>query len=164
MSAYDAGMATDKDFTPAEWQQIEAAPFMAALAITYGDLSSKKGIADEAAATGEAIKGAGGSASEIVRTLAARFVAGQRPTMPSIPNAPAEAQAALVDGCKAALGLVRAKAPAEAEVFARFLLDTAMATANASREGGIMGIGFAKVSEGETMALAQLALALGLPQ
>lgn len=156
-------MATDKDFSPAEWQQIEAAPFMAALAITYGDLSSKKGIADEAAAAGEAIKGAGASTSEIVRTLASRFAAGQRPTLPSIPNAPAEAQATLIDGCKAALGTVKAKAPAEADVFAHFLLETASATAHASREGGVMGIGFAKVSEGETMAMAQLALALGLP-
>jgi len=157
-------MATDQDFTPAEWQQIEAAPFMAGVAITYGDLSSKRGVADEAAATGQAIRSGASSSSEIVRTISARFGAGQRPTLPSIPNQPAEALNALVDGCKRALALVKSKAAGEADAYARFLLDCAKASANASREGGVMGIGIAKVSQGEELALANLALALGLPK
>lgn len=156
-------MATDKDFTPADWQKIEAAPFMAGIAVTYGDLSNKRAIADEAAATGEAIKGAASSLSEIVRTIASRFAAGQRPTIGSIPNKPEEALAALVDGCKGAHALVKAKAPGEADAYARFLLDTAKAAAGAAREGGFIGVGIHKVSEGEQMAIAALALALGLP-
>ena len=59
-------MATDKDFAPADWQRIEAAPLMAGLAVTYGDLSSKAGIADEAAATGAAIRAGASSSSELV--------------------------------------------------------------------------------------------------
>jgi hypothetical protein len=157
-------MATDKDFTVDEWQQIEAAPLMAGLAVTYSDLSAKKGVADEAAATGEAIKAGSSSTSEVVRTIATRFAAGQRPAIPAIPSRPAEAQAALVDGCKAAAGIVSAKAPGEAAAYSRFLLDTAKATATAAREGGFIGIGIAKVSDGETLALANLALALGLPE
>ena len=157
-------MAADKDFTAADWQRIEAAPFMAGLAISYGDLSSKVGIADEANASGEAIKAGSSSASEVVRTIAARFAQGQRPTLPSIPNQPAEAQAALIDGCKAALGLVAVKAPGEANGYARFLLDVARAAAGAAREGGFIGVGIKKVSEGEERALASLALALGLPE
>ncbi len=99
-----------------------------------------------------------------MRTLAARFAQGQRPTIPKIPNQPAEAQAALIDGCRAAAALVAAKAPGEAAAFSRFLLDTAQATANAYREGGFIGVGIAKVSEKEQMSLAALALALGLPE
>ena len=156
-------MATDKDFAVADWQRIEAAPFMAGLAISYGDLSSKVGIADEANASGEAIKAASSSGSEIVRTIARRFAQGQRPTLPSIPNQPAEAQAALIDGCKSALALVTSKAPAEADGYARFLLDVARAAAGAAREGGFIGVGIKKVSEGDERALASLALALGLP-
>jgi len=156
-------MATDKDFPPADWQRIEAAPFMAGLAVTYGDLSNKRAIADEAAATGDAIEGATASASEIVRTIAARFAAGQRPTIGSIPNKPEEALASLVDGCKAAHALVKAKAPGEADAYARFLLDTAKAAAGGAREGGFIGVGIQKVSEKEQMALAAIALALGVP-
>ena len=44
-------MATEKDFAPTEWQMIEAARFMAGIAVTYGDLSSKRAIADEATAS-----------------------------------------------------------------------------------------------------------------
>jgi hypothetical protein len=156
-------MATDKNFSEADWQRIEAAPFMAGLAVTYGDLSSKVGIGDEAAATGRAITAGSASPSEIVQTLAARFAQGHRPSMPAIPNKPAEAQAALIDGCKAAAALVAAQAPGEAAAFSRFLMDIANATAGAAREGGIIGVGFRKVSEGEELALADLALALGLP-
>lgn len=156
-------MATDKDFTADDWQRIEAAPFMAGLAVTYGDLSSKVGIADEAAATGRAITAGSASSSEIVRTLAARFSKGERPTLPPIPNDPASAQEALIDGCKAADGIVKSRAPDESAAFSRFLLDVAHAAAGGAREGGIVGVGFRKVSEGEERALASLALALGLP-
>jgi len=156
-------MATEKDFAAGDWQRIEAAPFMAGLAVTYGDLSNKVAIGEEARATGEAIKAGASSSSDLVRCIAARFAAGQRPTIPAIPNRPAEAQNALVDGCKAALALVQAKAPTEANAYARFLLDCASAAAGAAREGGFIGIGIKKISEGEQLALANLALALGLP-
>jgi hypothetical protein len=156
-------MAQQQDFTIEEWQAIEAAPFMAGLAISYADMSSKVGIADEAAAAGRAITAGSTSASEIVRIIAERFTRGERPTIPRIPNAPTEAQAALIDGCKAAAAMVAGKAPAEANAYARFLLDVASAAAGAAREGGFIGVGIRKRSEGEDRALAALALALGLP-
>jgi hypothetical protein len=155
-------MATDKDFSAAEWQQIEAAAFMAGLAVSYGDLSSKVGIADEASATGVAIRAGSSSASEIVRTIAQRFAQGQRPTMPALPNQPAYAQAALIEGCKGALAIVAAKVPGEAEGYARFLLGVARAAAGAAREGGFIGVGIKKVSDAEERALASLAQALGV--
>src|SRR5262245_54188872 len=127
----EAGMATPNDFSPADWQRIEAAPFMAGLAVSYSDMSSKVGIAGEAGATGDAIKAGSSSPSEIVRTIADRFTHGQRPSIPAIPIKPAEAQAALIDGCKAAAALVNAAAPTESNAYARFLLDCAKAAASA---------------------------------
>ena len=38
-------MATNEDFGAADWQAIEAGPFMAGLAIAYADLSNKVAIA-----------------------------------------------------------------------------------------------------------------------
>jgi len=160
----EAPIATDKDFAAADWQRIETAPFMAGLVVTYGDLSSKVGIGEEAAATGGAISAGSASSSELVRTLAARFAQGQRPSIPAIPNQPDEAQAALIEGCKAAAALVAGKAPGEANAYSGFLMDVARATAGAAREGGFVGVGIKKVSEGEQRALASLALALGLPE
>lgn len=157
-------MATEKDFSTADWQRIEAAPFMAGLAISYGDMSNKVAIADEAKATGEAIKAGASSTSQIVKTIATRFANGQRPTLPAIPNQPTDAQNALVDGCKAALALVQATVPNEANAYAAFLLECAKASAGAAREGGFIGVGIRKISEGEELALANLALALGLPE
>lgn len=156
-------MATDKDFSTEDWHRIEASPYMAALAISYADLSSKKGIADEAAATGDAIRSATTSSSEVVRTLATRASAGIDPVMPAIPNTPADAQVVLIDGCRSALAVVAARAPGEAAAFATFLVETAKAAAAGSREGGLLGVGFTRVSEDETMAIAALSLALGLP-
>lgn len=156
-------MATEKDFSASDWQRIEAAPFMAGLAISYGDLSNKVAIADEAKATGDAIKAGTSSNSQIVQTIATRFASGQRPTLPALPNQPAEAQHALVDGCKAAHALVQAQVPDEANAYALFLLECAKASARAAREGGFIGVGIRKVSEGEELVLANLALALGLP-
>jgi len=154
-------MATERDFAPADWQRIEAAPFMAGLAVTYADLSSKVGIASEANATGKAIKAGASSSSEIVRTLAARFAAGERPAIPAIPKEPPAALDALVAGCKTAAALVAAKAPGEAADYSRHLMDVATATAGAAREGGFIGVGFYKVSDAEQQALSALALALG---
>jgi hypothetical protein len=157
-------MANETTFTPEEWQRVEAAPFMAGLAVSYADMSSKVGIADEAAATGKAITAGASSASEIVRTLADRFARGERPTIPGIPNKPADAQVALILACEAASALVAAKAPAEADAYAQFLLDVASAAAVAAREGGFIGVGIRKLSEGEERVLAALALALRLPK
>ena len=61
------------------------------------------------------------------RTIADRFACGERPSIPTIPNKPSEAQAALIDGCKAAAALVKAGAPTETDAYARFLLDCAKA-------------------------------------
>ena len=98
------------------------------------------------------------------RTIADRVACGERPSIPTIPNKPSEAQAALIDGCKAAAALVKAGAPTETDAYARFLLDCAKAAAGAAREGGFIGVGIKKVSEGEELVLASLALALGLPE
>jgi hypothetical protein len=54
------------------------------------------------------------------------------------------------------------KSPAEAEEYKRWLVSLARQTAEAAKEGGFLGIGGTRVSEGESTAITELAAALGV--
>jgi hypothetical protein len=59
-------------------------------------------------------------------------------------------------------GIVAAKAtPEETEAFARWLVTTAQAAADAAKDGGFMGFGAQQVSDGEQAMLAQVREAVG---
>jgi hypothetical protein len=70
----------------------------------------------------------------------------------------------LIDRCKQAVALVEQKSPAEAQDYKRWLLSMAHSTAAASKEGGFLGFGGTVVSETETAAVRDLALALGMKE
>jgi len=60
--------------------------------------------------------------------------------------------------------ILEAKAtPEEADAFRRWLMQAAQASAEAAKEGGFLGIGATRVSEGEEAMLAKLREILGLP-
>jgi hypothetical protein len=62
-----------------------------------------------------------------------------------------------------AVRLLEQKAsPEEVEAYKRFVLNLAEAAANAHREGGFLGVGGKHVSEGERVALDELASTLEL--
>ena len=82
--------------------------------------------------------------------------------MSEIRSDPANARAALIDRCKQAVALVAQKSSAEAQDYKQWLLSLAKATAAASKEGGFLGFGGTAVSESETSAVRDLAVALGL--
>ena len=58
--------------------------------------------------------------------------------------------------------VVLEKSPDEAEHYARYLLDIAEVTAEASKEGGFLGFGATRVSEQEKAALQHLAEGLNI--
>jgi hypothetical protein len=68
-----------------------------------------------------------------------------------------------LQACREVSALLARKVPAaEAEGFKRWLLTTAQRTAEASKEGGVLGIGGVRVSEAEHAALAEVASALAV--
>jgi ABC-type glycerol-3-phosphate transport system substrate-binding protein len=155
-------MATQQDFTPDDWKRICAAPYLAGLAVTFADMSGPVGVAKEAAAVGRAIlESASNGPTEIVKGIAEAYRSGTRPEMPAVPADRTQARAAFIDGAKAAVAAVAAKSPAEAESFKTWLVGTARAVAEASKEGGFLGIGGTRVSDAEQAALDELARALG---
>jgi hypothetical protein len=63
---------------------------------------------------------------------------------------------------KAAVAAVAAKAPDQAAAYKATLMQVATGVAEASKEGGFLGMGKKVVSDEEAAALADLRLALGL--
>ena len=74
----------------------------------------------------------------------------------------AQAKSQALDACREVAALLGRKAPGEAEGFKRWLLGAAQRAAEASKEGGFLGIGGVRVSEAEKTALAEVAQALGV--
>ena len=61
------------------------------------------------------------------------------------------------------LSITVRETPEEAATFRAWILQSAQDAANAAKEGGFLGIGAVRVSEGEEKMLAQLRENLGLP-
>jgi hypothetical protein len=87
---------------------------------------------------------------------------GGKPDIPDLPNDLAGVRAALINGCKQAVAVVTQKSPSETEEYKRWLASLARKTAEASKEGGFLGIGGMQISAEETAAVNELASALGV--
>src|SRR5688500_8101376 len=156
-------MATLKDFTPDEWKNVAAAPFMAGLVVTMADLNGPVGVTKEALAVGKAItESAADSPSELIKSLAESFKGGARPEMPTVPKDRDQARSSFIDKCRLAVAAVALKSPAEAQEFKMWLMSIARTAADAAKEGGFLGFGGTQVSEEEQVALSQLGTALGV--
>ncbi|HVF89211.1 MAG TPA: hypothetical protein VNH22_04030, partial [Blastocatellia bacterium] len=66
-----------------------------------------------------------------------------------------------IEACRRAASILRAKADAkEGDAYKAWLLDVGARVAAASKEGGFLGLGGARVSKSEEEALAEIAAAL----
>jgi hypothetical protein len=152
------------DYTPDEWKTISAAPLLAGLLVTVSDLSGPIGTAKEVFAVVKGVVDAPeGTSNELIKAVGEGIKAhGGRPEMPDLPGDRAEVRAALIDGCKRAVAVVALKSPAEAEGYKQWLTSLAQKTAEASKEGGFLGIGGVKISDDEKAAVNELSSALGM--
>jgi hypothetical protein len=157
-------MSKQSDYTPEEWKTVSAAPVLAGLLVSASDMSGPIGIVKEAMAVVKAVtESAASTSSELIKTLAEETKArGGKPEMPELPADREGVGAALIDTCKRAAGLVAQKSATEAEEYKRWLVSLARKTAEASKEGGFLGIGGTVVSDEESSAVNQLASALGV--
>jgi hypothetical protein len=132
--------------------------------VSLSDPSGPIGIAKEAMAVGKAIaNSAGGDAPEVVKSLAESVKAGGgRPELPSVPiGDPAKTKDALIGTLKTAVDAVERKSPSEAPAYKSWLSSVATRVAEASKEGGFLGVGGVDVSPREEDALNKLADVLG---
>jgi len=159
-------MSTRKDYTSEEWNLVYAAAPMAGIAVSAASVNLVFGLAKEMLAIGKAITELvqQGGDNELLRSLAADLeVAGTNVPRPKELNSPATARPLAIEHLRKLDALLERKStPAEAEAFKRWLYSIAQRVADASGEGGILGIGSEKVSEAERAALVQIAQALRL--
>jgi hypothetical protein len=163
-------MAKKADFTPEEWQQILSLPQIASLYLALASPSGPLGLAQEMIAStkgiAEALKASSGN--ELIDAVAAdiREKAEKRERMepPLKPgNDLNEMKAQCLRACRDVAALLSQKAPADAEQYKQWVYQSAQNSANAAKEGGVFGIGGERVSEAETAALKEIAIALDIP-
>jgi hypothetical protein len=153
------------DFTDEEWERIRRAPFVAGMALTIADPGgpieiSKEGMATIRAATLPP------SQEELLSAVALDIQAAlqrkENPAKDFKPTSAPTAAAEILDELRAVDAIVSAKAtPEEADAFRDWLIATAQAAADAAKEGGFMGFGAERVSQGEQEMLDQIRAALG---
>jgi hypothetical protein len=157
-------MSKRSDYTPEEWKTISAAPLLAGLLVSLSDMSGPIGIAKEAMAVVKGItESAASTSNELIKTLAEEIKArGEKPAMPDLPADREGVRAAFIESCRRAAAVVAQKSPAEADEYQRWLVSLARKAAEASKEGGFLGIGGTVVSKQESSAVNKLASALGV--
>jgi hypothetical protein len=157
-------MSKSTDYTAEEWKAISSAPMLAGLLVSLADLSGPIGMVKEAMAVVKSvIETASTTSNELIRAVAEGVKAGGgRPDTSELRTDPASARAILIERCKQAAALVGQKSPSEAEEYKRWLVSLARKAAEASKEGGFLGIGGTSVSEAERTALRDIAAALGV--
>jgi hypothetical protein len=158
-------MTGKADFVDEEWTRLRRAPLVAGLALSIADPGGPIELAHETMAT---LKAASTPPSreqlliEVSQDLASMINQKQNPLEGFKPNSSALAGKMVLDELGAVNAILNAKAtPEEAEGFRRWLLDVAQAAANAAKEGGFMGFGAVRVSEGEEKMVQQLRETLG---
>ena len=140
-------MATQSDFGADEWKAVVGAPVAAGLFVTMADVSGPVGIAKEAMAVSRAIADTATTASiGVVKAIGEFAKAAGRLEAPPLPSDKTAVKTALLDGVRQGAAAVAAKSPSEADGYKRFVLDVAKKSAEASKEGGFLGIGGTKVS------------------
>jgi hypothetical protein len=142
-------MTTKADFNADEWSTVVQGPLLAGMRIVLAD---RGGVIRESLAMGKAYQEARGrqGQSQLLDELVASPPALDAGALPNGADMEQHATA----GISEAVAIVNAKAtPEEAEAYKQFILSIADTVANASKEGGFLGIGGKKVSPAEQAAL-----------
>ena len=163
-------MANKQNFNPDEWSKILQSTMLAGIAITAAEPSGLWGALKEAFASSSALAAAKSntSSSELIKAVVSDFetkegrasiqealrqhLAGAKPT---------DAVQRSLANLREVSAILDAKAPQDAAGFKTWLRAISQNVADASSEGGFLGIGGVKVSESEKATLAEISKALG---
>ena len=142
------------------WKHVAAGPAAALFMVSTSDLSGPIGSVKEVQAAGKALLDAA-SKAEPTSVLASAFGGGLTIDMASQLKTLAPSKDKLTEIVKAGAAAVAAKSPAELQAYKSTILSVAQASAEASKEGGFLGIGGTLVSKDEQAALDAIKVALG---
>jgi len=163
-------MATRTDFSPEQWQALRNAPQLVALATAAAGNSGLFGSISEGMAMASTIAAAVRGDQPLLREIFGRdeISAAQdqiKGMLKSVTDRGAMnsfLQKAATDATAAALAALSAKgATADAAAFRTLLTGIGDKVANASTEGGFLGFGGERVSDGERQFLSQINALVG---
>ncbi|MGA9161681.1 MAG: hypothetical protein WB297_12575 [Actinomycetota bacterium] len=159
-------MTSKADYTDEEWTRLRRAPFVAGMAISLADPGGPIEMSHETIAT---LKAASTPPSreqlliEVSQDIMSMVNQKQNPLEGFKPDSSALAGKMVLDELAAVNQILEAKAtPEEGVALRRWLLDVAAAAAASAKEGGFMGFGAVRVSQGEQTMLEQLRSTLGV--
>jgi hypothetical protein len=164
---------TDKSaFTTDEWNQLLQSVLLSGLAITAAEPSGLFGSLKEAFASAGALAKAKAdpNANELIKAVASSLASfdetsGARErvrTLLSGVKSPAEVKTRAIAALGELSTLLDRKVPGDAKPFKEWLRNVSQDVAEASSEGGFLGIGGVKVSEAEKATVADISRALNL--
>ena len=164
-------MADKSNFTPEEWKLLLESVMMAGIAVTVAEPSGLWGLLKESFASGSALRQAkiDPGSSPLIKAVVADFDTseGQSTARDGLreklaTGKPGEIKAQCIETLRQARALVDAKAPDDAAAFKGWLREISQHVAEASKEGGFLGIGGVLVSDAEKATLTEISSALGL--
>jgi hypothetical protein len=159
-------MTSKADFTAEEWEALRRAPLVAGLAVSFADPGGPIELTTESMAAQRAIAAPPGD-HELLIALSQDAMAHRRENADlkhALDLHPRTAPQQIADELRRVAGIVSEKAtPEEADAFRQWMVAAARDAADAAKEGGFMGIGAVRVSEGEERMLATLREILGMP-
>ena len=160
-------MTTKPDYTDEEWATLRRAPMVAGMALTLADPGGPIEATKETLATLRTLRdpGAVNAESELTTDVAqdVEALAKERksPLGDFKPRGALAGQEILEELQRANAILTDKAAPDEVAAFRRWVVGAAQASANAAKEGGFMGFGAERVSEGEKEMLEKVTEAVG---
>jgi hypothetical protein len=158
-SAAGAADGLKAAFSNEEWLNIRLAPTATAFYVVTSSPSGPVGMLKELSAAGDLMKNAlkDAPATSLVNVAFGNALAATEGEKTIDEKS---ARPAMLDAIKGAAAAVKAKTPAEFDSFASTIKTLAASVANASKEGGFLGIGAKTVSKTEQAALDEINAAL----
>ena len=164
-------MANKQNFKPEEWTKILESTMLAGMAVSAAEPSGLRGALKEAVASSSTLAKAksNAGANELIKAVVAEFetkegrAAVQEALRQHLAGAekPADAVQRSLANLKEVSAILNAKAPQDAAGFKAWLQAMSQNVAEASSEGGFLGIGGVQVSDAEKATLADISKALG---
>ena len=165
-------MADKSTFTPDEWKTLLESVMATSLAVTAAEPSGLWGLLQESFASGKMLANVkmDTDSNPLIKAVVDDFATseGRAVSRDGLKEhlsgkKPAEVKTACIDILGKVDGVLSAKAPGDAAAFKDWLRQISQNVAEASTEGGFLGIGGVAVSDAEKATLAEISSALKLP-
>jgi hypothetical protein len=162
-------MADKSNFTPDEWKLLLESVMAAGIAVTAAEPSGLWGLLKESFASGTALARAklGSGTNALIKAVvddfgaaAGRGVARDGLKAQLTGANPAEIKGKCIEILRQTAAVVDAKAPSDATAFKLWLQQISQHVAEASKEGGFLGIGGVSISDAEKATLTEISEAL----